>query len=199
MPRVVTEASTVPEALSLIESPSRRILVSDIGMPGTDGYELIGRSGRRPHEDKLPAMRHRLRTRRKTVFTCCRCGYQLTSPSRSIGGTGCHDRFPVATHPLNSTHGSSSISISSPVARTFQRWEALTSIERDRFIDALADMLCTYDASRPKLRVWRKNDGIAQIRLINVSCACSAIARQVGRMLCGAPKPSHLFKTIEAR
>jgi len=38
---LVTEAATVKEALSLIETSEPQVLVSDIGMPGSDGYELI--------------------------------------------------------------------------------------------------------------------------------------------------------------
>src|SRR5262249_25019134 len=37
----VTEASSASQALNIVESSPPQILVSDIGMPDTDGYQLI--------------------------------------------------------------------------------------------------------------------------------------------------------------
>jgi PAS domain S-box-containing protein len=40
----VTSAGSVAEALALLDTHSPRVLVSDIGMPGADGYELVQRA-----------------------------------------------------------------------------------------------------------------------------------------------------------
>jgi CheY-like chemotaxis protein len=40
---IVTTASSVAEALSLLQSNTFDVLISDIGMPNEDGYTLIGK------------------------------------------------------------------------------------------------------------------------------------------------------------
>ena len=53
--RVATAGST-PEAIERLHDASFDVLVSDIGMPGEDGYELIRRVRRRLSKDALPAL-----------------------------------------------------------------------------------------------------------------------------------------------
>ena len=43
LPTTVTTAATAEEAVRAVESERPDVLVSDIGMPGEDGYSLIGR------------------------------------------------------------------------------------------------------------------------------------------------------------
>ncbi len=79
----VTEASTVKEALSLIEASEPQILVSDIGIPGTDGYELIRQvraDGRTI--DKLPAIAVTAYARAEDRVHVLSSGYQahVTKP-----------------------------------------------------------------------------------------------------------------------
>jgi len=53
----VIEAATAEEALARIESSEANILISDIGMAGKDGYELIRSIRARGYDaDVLPAL-----------------------------------------------------------------------------------------------------------------------------------------------
>jgi len=80
---LVTEASTVKEALSLMEISEPQVLVSDIGMPGTDGYELIRqvRADGRTME-KLPAIAVTAYARAEDRVHVLSSGYQahVTKP-----------------------------------------------------------------------------------------------------------------------
>jgi signal transduction histidine kinase len=52
----VLAAESVPEALSLIETEQPRLIISDIGLPGVDGYEFIERVRRLPGMENVPAI-----------------------------------------------------------------------------------------------------------------------------------------------
>jgi PAS domain S-box-containing protein len=80
---VVTEASTVKEALGLIETSEPQVLVSDIGMPGTDGYELIRQVRADGHTtDRLPAIAVTAYARAEDRVHVLSSGYQahVTKP-----------------------------------------------------------------------------------------------------------------------
>jgi CheY-like chemotaxis protein len=53
----VTAVASVPEALSAIDQELPNVLISDIGVPGEDGYSLIRKIRLRPAElgGKMPA------------------------------------------------------------------------------------------------------------------------------------------------
>ena len=75
----VLTASTVREALEAIEEERPDLLISDIGMPGEDGYELIkqvralpaGRGG------KMPAIALTAYARTEDRLRALRAGYQM--------------------------------------------------------------------------------------------------------------------------
>ncbi|MBV9960331.1 MAG: response regulator, partial [Acidobacteria bacterium] len=52
----VLAAESVPEALDLIEAEQPGLIISDIGLPGVDGYEFIARVRKLPGMDKVPAI-----------------------------------------------------------------------------------------------------------------------------------------------
>jgi CheY-like chemotaxis protein len=52
----VLAAESVPEALRLIAADPPGLIISDIGLPGVDGYEFIVRVRRLPGMDKVPAI-----------------------------------------------------------------------------------------------------------------------------------------------
>jgi signal transduction histidine kinase len=52
----VLKAASVPEALQLLETERPGLIISDIGLPGVDGYEFIGRVRRLPDMEKVPAI-----------------------------------------------------------------------------------------------------------------------------------------------
>ena len=80
---IVTEAPTVMDALALIEASEPQFLISDIGMPGTDGYELIRkiRAGGRT-EQRLPAIAVTAYARPEDRMHVLSSGYQahVTKP-----------------------------------------------------------------------------------------------------------------------
>lgn len=53
--RVLT-AESVPEALRLVMAEPPGLIISDIGLPGIDGYEFIGKVRSLPGMDKVPAI-----------------------------------------------------------------------------------------------------------------------------------------------
>ena len=52
---LVTEASSAAEALACVERETPDVLLSDIGMPGMDGYALIRELRERPAARSIPA------------------------------------------------------------------------------------------------------------------------------------------------
>jgi CheY-like chemotaxis protein len=54
---IVTAAGSAPEALELLEAIHPEVLVSDLGMPDTDGFDLLRQVRARGHEARdLPAV-----------------------------------------------------------------------------------------------------------------------------------------------
>jgi CheY-like chemotaxis protein len=52
----VSTATTATDALSLLESTTPDIIVSDIGMPDTDGFELLEKIRELPELENTPAI-----------------------------------------------------------------------------------------------------------------------------------------------
>ncbi|HST50775.1 MAG TPA: PAS domain S-box protein [Pyrinomonadaceae bacterium] len=79
--RVLTAAST-EEALAAIEKESPDLLISDIGMPGEDGYDLIRRVRALPPEDggRVPAIALTAYARVEDRLQALRAGYQMHVP-----------------------------------------------------------------------------------------------------------------------
>ena len=79
---VVTTAGTVSEALSSIESSRPDVLISDIGMPGEDGYELIRKVRGLAAESggKIPAVALTAYARTEDRLRVLRSGYQMHIP-----------------------------------------------------------------------------------------------------------------------
>jgi PAS domain S-box-containing protein len=78
----VTTASSVQEALEAIEKEKPDILISDIGMPVEDGYELIRRVRALPAESggKIPAIALTAYARTEDRLQALRAGYQMHLP-----------------------------------------------------------------------------------------------------------------------
>ena len=53
---IVTPASSGAQALSLVEPGKFDLVISDVGMPQMDGYEMMAELRRRPHLAHLPAL-----------------------------------------------------------------------------------------------------------------------------------------------
>lgn len=78
----VLTASSADEALELVQIYKPNIVISDIGMPGKDGYEFI-RALRRLPSDKggeTPAAAVTAFARFEDRITALRCGYQTHVP-----------------------------------------------------------------------------------------------------------------------
>ncbi|MDX6696458.1 MAG: hypothetical protein QOF02_4061 [Blastocatellia bacterium] len=78
----VTTAASVFEALALIERVQPDVLVSDIGMPGEDGYELIRRVRALAPEQggRVPAVALTAYARTEDRLRVLRSGYQMHLP-----------------------------------------------------------------------------------------------------------------------
>ena len=78
----VTTAGSVQEALACIEKEIPDLLISDIGMPGEDGYELIGRVWAFPAEGggRVPAIALTAYARAEDRMKALRSGYQMHVP-----------------------------------------------------------------------------------------------------------------------
>ncbi|HEX8709327.1 MAG TPA: PAS domain S-box protein [Pyrinomonadaceae bacterium] len=78
----VRTASTVNEALELLQELKPDVLVSDIGMPGEDGYQLIGRVRALTAEEggKVPAIALTAYARAEDRLRALRAGYQMHVP-----------------------------------------------------------------------------------------------------------------------
>ena len=79
---VVTAAGSVQEALEALEESRPEILISDIGMAGEDGYELIGKVRALPVEKggKIPAIALTAYARVEDRLRALRSGYQMHVP-----------------------------------------------------------------------------------------------------------------------
>ena len=78
----VTTAGSVQEALACIEKESPDLLISDIGMPDEDGYELIRRVRAFPAEGggRVPAIALTAYARAEDRMKALRSGYQMHVP-----------------------------------------------------------------------------------------------------------------------
>jgi PAS domain S-box-containing protein len=79
---IVTTAGTVTEALGLMEHSRPDVLISDIGMPGADGYELIRQIRMLAPEQggKVPAVALTAYARTEDRLRVLRSGYQMHIP-----------------------------------------------------------------------------------------------------------------------
>jgi PAS domain S-box-containing protein len=78
----VTTASSAAEALVLLEETVPDVLISDIGMPDEDGYELIAKVRALPAErgGKIPAVALTAYARAEDRLRALRTGYQMHVP-----------------------------------------------------------------------------------------------------------------------
>jgi PAS domain S-box-containing protein len=78
----VRSVSSAAQALELLDSWLPDALVSDIGMPNVDGYELIRQVRARPHErgGKIPALALTAFARTEDAARAYACGYQIHLP-----------------------------------------------------------------------------------------------------------------------
>ena len=70
-------ANNMDDAVREIESATPHILLSDIGMPSHDGYELISRVRQMPQGKKLPAVALTALARAEDRTRSLRAGFQL--------------------------------------------------------------------------------------------------------------------------
>jgi CheY-like chemotaxis protein len=79
---LVTTASSAEEALALLESLQPDVLVSDIGMPGTDGFELISKVRALPAKrgGRIPAIALTAYARVEDRLRALRSGFQMHVP-----------------------------------------------------------------------------------------------------------------------
>jgi CheY-like chemotaxis protein len=78
----VTAAGSAAEAIEAIEKSAPDLLISDIGMPGEDGYELMRRVRGRPPEagGRVPAIALTAYARVEDRMHALRAGYQMHVP-----------------------------------------------------------------------------------------------------------------------
>jgi CheY-like chemotaxis protein len=78
----VTAAASAAEAFEAIEKSAPDLLISDIGMPGEDGYELMRRVRRLPPEagGRVPAIALTAYARVEDRMHALRAGYQMHVP-----------------------------------------------------------------------------------------------------------------------
>lgn len=76
----VTVADSVDEAMLRIELDQPQLLISDIGMPGKDGYELIRHLRARRSPDEVPALALTALASHEDSVRCARAGYQMHLP-----------------------------------------------------------------------------------------------------------------------
>jgi PAS domain S-box-containing protein len=78
----VTEAASVPEALEAIKTAEPDLLISDIGMPGEDGYDLIRQVRLLPPDGggSIPAIALTAYARVADRLKALRSGYQMHVP-----------------------------------------------------------------------------------------------------------------------
>ena len=78
----MTVAGSAAEALEAIVADIPDLLISDIGMPGEDGYELIRRVRELPAENggRVPAIALTAYARAEDRMQALRAGYQMHVP-----------------------------------------------------------------------------------------------------------------------
>jgi PAS domain S-box-containing protein len=78
----VSAASSAEEALAMLEGGACDVLISDIGMPVVDGYELIRRVRRLPHErgGRVPAVALTAYARIEDRLQALRAGFHMHVP-----------------------------------------------------------------------------------------------------------------------
>lgn len=78
----VTAVSSVMEAIQVIEKQQPHVLVSDIGMPGEDGYDLIRQLRKLPPEQggNIPAVAVTAYASNEDRVRCERAGFQMHLP-----------------------------------------------------------------------------------------------------------------------
>jgi len=76
----VTEAASVPEALASLELDEFDVLISDIGMPGQDGYSLIQQVRQRHSGSALPALALTAYARAEDRVRALLSGFQMHVP-----------------------------------------------------------------------------------------------------------------------
>jgi CheY-like chemotaxis protein len=78
----VKSVGTAKEALELIMNGGSDVLISDIGMPGVDGYELIRQVRKLPPDrgGKIPAIALTAYTRTEDRLQSLRAGYDMHVP-----------------------------------------------------------------------------------------------------------------------
>ena len=78
----VTSAASAAEALAVISGGAPDLLISDIGMPDEDGYDLIRRVRELPAESggKVPAIALTAYARTEDRLQALRAGYQMHVP-----------------------------------------------------------------------------------------------------------------------
>jgi PAS domain S-box-containing protein len=76
---IVTSAQSVSEALDLVQRVKPDVLISDIGMPGEDGYELMRKVRALPRAKggKVPALALTAYARAEDRLSALRAGYQM--------------------------------------------------------------------------------------------------------------------------
>jgi len=76
---IVTSAQSVSEALDLVQRVKPDVLISDIGMPGEDGYELMRKVRALPRAKggKVPALALTAYARAEDRLAALRAGYQM--------------------------------------------------------------------------------------------------------------------------
>ncbi len=73
----VQAVSSVEEALSCLETFKPDILLSDIGMPGRDGYDLVREMRKRPGGSAIPAIALTALVRQEDRIRTLRAGFQM--------------------------------------------------------------------------------------------------------------------------
>jgi CheY-like chemotaxis protein/anti-sigma regulatory factor (Ser/Thr protein kinase) len=74
---IVRWARTMEEALAAVEAVAPNVLLSDIGLPDHDGYELIAKVRELPHGHRLPAVALTALARGEDRARALRAGFQM--------------------------------------------------------------------------------------------------------------------------
>ena len=85
----VISADSGRAALSALDEHTPDAIVSDLGMPGMDGFELLAELRQSPKESRrnIPAAALTAYARSEDRIRCSRAAFRYTFPSRSIRGS----------------------------------------------------------------------------------------------------------------